>query len=44
MNIICHSYIDDILIYLKSDEEHVGYLSIVLQTLKKNELYNVSSG
>lgn len=31
--------IDDILIYLKYDEERVEHLRIVLQTLKENQLY-----
>ena len=32
-------FIDDILIYSKSEEEHVGYLRIVLQTLRDHQLY-----
>lgn len=32
-------FIDDILIYLKSDEEHVEHLGVVLKTLKENHLY-----
>lgn len=47
MNKIFHQYldrsvvvsIDDILIYLKYDEEHVENLRVVLQTLKENQLY-----
>lgn len=32
-------FVDDIHIYSKSDEEHMGHLRIVLQTLKENQLY-----
>ena len=47
MNRIIHLYldefvvvfIDDLLIYPKSDKENVGHLRIVLQTLKENHLY-----
>ena len=33
-------FIDDILVYSKSDEEHKEHLKIVLQTLKENQLYD----
>lgn len=33
-------FIDDILIYLKSDEEHTGHLRIGLQVLKENKLFS----
>ena len=47
MNRIFHPYldqfvlvfIDDILVYSKSDEDHVGYLHTVLQVSKENKLY-----
>ncbi len=47
MNLVFHDkldefliiYIDDILIYSKSVEEHVGHLEYVLQKLKENNLY-----
>ena len=32
-------FIDDILIYSKSKEDHEGHLRIVLQTLRKHRLY-----
>ena len=32
-------FVDDILIYSKSEEEHEGHLRIVLQTLRKHQLY-----
>jgi len=32
-------FIDDTLVYSRSKEEHVGHLSIVLQTLKEHKLY-----
>ena len=32
-------FIDDILVYSKSREEHEEHLRVVLQTLRKNELY-----
>ncbi|WKA04907.1 hypothetical protein VitviT2T_022904 [Vitis vinifera] len=32
-------FIDDILVYSKSREEHESHLSIVLQTLKDKQLY-----
>ena len=32
-------FIDDILVYSRSREEHEGHLSIVLQTLKDKQLY-----
>ncbi|KAH0691243.1 hypothetical protein KY285_018431 [Solanum tuberosum] len=32
-------FIDDILIYLRNEEDHAGHLRIVLQTLKDKELY-----
>lgn len=32
-------FIDDILVYSKSDEEHVEYMRIILLTLKENQLY-----
>lgn len=47
MNRIFHLYlnpffvvfIDNILIYLKSDKEHVEHLRVVLQTWKENQLH-----
>jgi hypothetical protein len=46
MNLIFHEtleefviiYIDDILVYSKSTEEHVTHLEYVLQKLKENKL------
>ena len=32
-------FVDDILIYSKSEEEHEGHWRIVLQTLRDNQLY-----
>ncbi|KAJ8769486.1 hypothetical protein K2173_002976 [Erythroxylum novogranatense] len=32
-------FIDDILVYSKSDEEHEDHLRVALETLRKNELY-----
>ena len=32
-------FIDDILIYFKSEEDHEGHLRIVLQTLREHRLY-----
>lgn len=47
MNMIFHPYlvqfvvvfIDDILVYYKSDEDHVGHLHIILQVLKEKKLH-----
>ncbi|GKD75780.1 putative reverse transcriptase domain-containing protein, partial [Tanacetum coccineum] len=47
MNRVCKPYldkfmilfIDDILIYSKSEEEHAEYLKLILELLKKEELY-----
>ena len=32
-------FVDDILIYSKSEEEHEDYLRIVLQALREHQLY-----
>lgn len=32
-------FVDDILIYSQSEEEHMGHLKIVLQTLRDNQLF-----
>ncbi|GJT59993.1 putative reverse transcriptase domain-containing protein [Tanacetum coccineum] len=32
-------FIDDILIYSKSKEEHAGHIKLILELLKKEELY-----
>ena len=32
-------FVDDILIYSKSEEEHEGHLRIVLQVLRDHQLY-----
>lgn len=32
-------FIDDILVYSKSDEEHAGHLQVVLHTLKEKKLH-----
>lgn len=47
MNKIFHPYLDqfvvvfinDILVYSKSDEDHAKHLRVVLQTLQENKLY-----
>jgi hypothetical protein len=47
MNKMLHEYLDDfiivflddILIYSKSEEEHDGHLSLVLEALRKNQFY-----
>ena len=47
MNRVCKPYldkflvvfIDDILVYSRSKEEHVGHLCIVLKILKEHKLY-----
>nr|GEY11295.1 reverse transcriptase domain-containing protein [Tanacetum cinerariifolium] len=36
---VCNVFIDDILIYSKSKEEHEEYLKLILVLLKKEELY-----
>ena len=33
-------FVDDILIYSKSEKEHEGYLRIVLQVLRDHQLYD----
>jgi hypothetical protein len=35
-------FIDDILVYSKNEEEHEEHLSLVLQKLRKNQLYAMS--
>ena len=32
-------FIDDILVYSRSEEDHVMYLKVVLQTLRDHQLY-----
>ena len=32
-------FIDDIFVYLKDEDDHMGHLSVVLQTLKEHQLY-----
>ena len=32
-------FLDDILIYSKSEEDHEGHLRIILQTLREHQLY-----
>ena len=32
-------FVDDILIYSKSEEDHEGHLRVVLQTLREHQLY-----
>ena len=47
MNRMLHEYldvfvvvfIDDILVYTKSEEEHERHLNLVLETLRKNQFY-----
>ena len=36
-------FVDDILIYSKSEEEHEGHLRIVLQVLRDHQLYSTFS-
>ncbi|GJV41429.1 putative reverse transcriptase domain-containing protein [Tanacetum coccineum] len=36
---VCDCFIDDILIYSKSKQEHEKYLKLILELLKKEELY-----
>ena len=33
-------FVDDILIYFKSEEDHERHLRVVLQTLRKHQLYD----
>ena len=37
--IICHFFIDDILVYSKNEGEHMEHLRVVLQVLKENQLF-----
>ena len=32
-------FIDDIFVYLKDEDDHMGHLSVVLKTLKEHQLY-----
>ena len=32
-------FIDDILVYSKNEDDHMGHLGVVLQTLKEHQLY-----
>ena len=32
-------FIDDIMVYSNNEENHMGYLRVVLQTLKEHQLY-----
>ena len=36
-------FIDDILVYSKSECDHMGYLRVVLHVLKENQLFAKSS-
>ena len=36
-------FIDDILVYLRSEEEHAMHLRLVLQTLREHQLYAMFS-